>query len=63
MMARQTRRGLDKGDDEKQKPTSGLRDVLALRSIPPFIPSQDIARGALHAVQAALGYALMLAVM
>ncbi|OCH96597.1 hypothetical protein OBBRIDRAFT_809092 [Obba rivulosa] len=33
------------------------------RTIPPFIPTHDIPRGALYAVQAVLGYALMLAVM
>ncbi|KAF5329720.1 hypothetical protein D9619_009488 [Psilocybe cf. subviscida] len=62
LMTQRNRRA-NKGDDEKQKPAGGMRDVLALRTVPPFIPSQDIARGALHAVQAALGYALMLAVM
>ncbi|KZS95928.1 hypothetical protein SISNIDRAFT_483344 [Sistotremastrum niveocremeum HHB9708] len=37
--------------------------IAALRTMAPFIPAHDIARGIIHAAQAALGYALMLAVM
>lgn len=33
------------------------------RMIAPFIPAHDIPRGAIHALQALLGYTLMLAVM
>jgi len=33
------------------------------RLIAPFIPAHDLPRGAIHAVQALLGYTLMLAVM
>lgn len=33
------------------------------RTIPPFVPSQDVLRGILYAFHAFLGYALMLAVM
>lgn len=40
-----------------------VRNVLMLRAVPPFIPAHDIARGVLHAAQAALGFAIMLAVM
>ncbi|KAJ7037150.1 CTR copper uptake transporter [Mycena alexandri] len=35
---------------------------LRLRA-PPFIPAHDIMRGAMHALQAALGFAFMLAIM
>jgi len=34
-----------------------------VRTIPPFIASHDIPRGAIHALQALLGYVLMLSVM
>ncbi|KAF9446920.1 Ctr copper transporter [Macrolepiota fuliginosa MF-IS2] len=37
--------------------------TLSMRTIPPFIPSHDIARGLLHGVQALLTFAFMLAVM
>jgi copper transporter 1 len=37
--------------------------IAYLRRTAPFIPAHDFARGAIHACQAALGYALMLAVM
>jgi len=37
--------------------------VQTLRSIPPFIPSHDIPRGIIHATQALLAYAFMLAAM
>jgi hypothetical protein len=33
------------------------------RTFAPFIPAHDLSRGALHAVQALLGYTLMLSVM
>ncbi|KAJ7281015.1 CTR copper uptake transporter [Mycena rebaudengoi] len=36
---------------------------VAAPCAPPFIPAHDIMRGALHALQAALGFAFMLAVM
>lgn len=39
------------------------RDVRKGRTIPPFVLSRDVTRGALYALQALLSYALMLAVM
>lgn len=57
---------INKGDDNKQKQTrSGgrsARNVLALPTVPPFVPSQEIAWGTPQRLQAALRYALMLAV-
>ncbi len=38
-------------------------NVFIKRSIPPFVPSQDIVRGIVYAGQAALSYAFMLAAM
>ena len=44
--------------------SAGLtRQARTTRTIPPFIASHDIPRGALYAFQALLMYALMLAVM
>ena len=40
-----------------------FRDTLSLRKGPPFIASNDIARGIIHAVQSALHFAIMLALM
>ncbi|KAF8956846.1 CTR copper uptake transporter [Flammula alnicola] len=40
-----------------------LSAILTLRSAPPFIPAHDVVRGILHAGQAALTFAFMLAVM
>ncbi|KAF5353250.1 hypothetical protein D9756_007777 [Leucocoprinus leucothites] len=40
-----------------------LSGVLAFRTIPPFIPSHDIARGLLQGAQATLNFAFMLAAM
>ena len=40
-----------------------VRDTLSMRSGTPFIPAHDLARGLIHAVQSALHFALMLAVM
>ncbi|KXN89081.1 Protein P80 [Leucoagaricus sp. SymC.cos] len=40
-----------------------LAGVLTLRTIPPFIPSHDIARGVLHSAQSFLSFAFMLAAM
>ena len=37
--------------------------VITLRSIPPFIPDNDIARGIMHAGQAALTFAFMMIAM
>ncbi|KAF8986051.1 Ctr copper transporter family-domain-containing protein [Cyathus striatus] len=48
----------DKGGHAGQRGMVGM-----VGSIPPFIPSQDILRGVLHAVQVALGFLFMLAVM
>ncbi|TFK23121.1 hypothetical protein FA15DRAFT_490308 [Coprinopsis marcescibilis] len=36
---------------------------LRLRTIPPFVPSQDISRGIIHAFHSALGFLMMLALM
>ncbi|KAF9073746.1 Ctr copper transporter [Rhodocollybia butyracea] len=36
---------------------------LAKRTVPPFIAAHDVPRGMIHAVQALLGYILMLAIM
>ena len=44
-------------------PADKPRQVRSPRTIPPFIASHDIPRGALYAFQALLMYALMLAVM
>ncbi|KAJ7177097.1 Ctr copper transporter family-domain-containing protein [Mycena filopes] len=53
----------DKGDvDVDEEDKYGKIKRLRLRA-PPFVPAHDITRGALHAVQAALGFAFMLAVM
>ncbi|KAF9007286.1 hypothetical protein BDZ89DRAFT_965687 [Hymenopellis radicata] len=41
----------------------GVLSAVFMRRAPPFIPSHDISRGFLHAVQAALGFTFMLAVM
>ncbi|KAJ6528268.1 CTR copper uptake transporter [Mycena vulgaris] len=52
------RRANQKGDaDDKEK-----KRMLRLRA-PSFIPAHDIMRGAIHALQAILGFAFMLAVM
>lgn len=40
-----------------------VRDTRATRLSPPFVASHDIPRGIAFALQAVLGYALMLAVM
>jgi hypothetical protein len=37
--------------------------VQGSRTLPPFVLSRDVARGALYSLQASLDYALMLAVM
>ncbi len=42
---------------------SAVRARRSPRTIPPFIPSHDVPRGVLFALQALLYYALMLAVM
>jgi hypothetical protein len=39
------------------------RNVRRIRTIPQFVLSRDVARGALYSLQASLSYALMLAVM
>ena len=51
---------------QKKKPSlfpGRVRDAVTMRSGPPFILSHDIARGIIHAVQAALHFAIMLVVM
>ncbi|KAF8200097.1 CTR copper uptake transporter [Pholiota molesta] len=40
----------------------GIRNVLTLRTLPPFVASHDVVRGVLHAGQAALLYTFMLAI-
>jgi len=65
---------LQKGDGASDINASGLlksssesshsvRPERNPRSVPPFIPSHDLPRGAIYAVQALMAYALMLAVM
>ena len=52
--------------DEKEKnadANSSVQSVVAMRSIPPFIPTHDISRGVVYGIEALLRYALMLAVM
>ncbi|KAJ7440724.1 CTR copper uptake transporter [Mycena latifolia] len=52
---------LKAGDADEVK---GKKRMLGLRlRVPPFIPAHDIMRGAIHALQATLGFAFMLAVM
>ncbi|KAJ3976101.1 CTR copper uptake transporter [Lentinula raphanica] len=50
-------------DKAKTVPPSTLGSVLLMRRAPPFIPAHDIVRGIMHAGQAALSFAFMLAVM
>ncbi|KAJ3711397.1 copper transporter [Lentinula raphanica] len=50
-------------DKAKIVPPSTLGNVLLMRRAPPFIPAHDIVRGIMHAGQAALSFAFMLAVM
>lgn len=45
------------------KYTSSNSKSKSTRTIPPFIASHDIPRGAIHALQTLLGYILMLSVM
>ncbi|KAJ7138879.1 Ctr copper transporter family-domain-containing protein [Mycena filopes] len=52
----------DAKDKDGEEDKYGKIKRLRLRA-PPFVPAHDITRGALHAVQAALGFAFMLAVM
>ena len=40
-----------------------VRDTVSFRNGPPFIAAHDIARGLIHAVQSALHFAIMLALM
>ncbi|KAJ3576050.1 hypothetical protein NP233_g685 [Leucocoprinus birnbaumii] len=47
----------------KGSPTPSLSGIISLRTIPPFIPSNDIARGLLQAAQSFLSFAFMLAAM
>ncbi|KAK7058260.1 hypothetical protein VNI00_001891 [Paramarasmius palmivorus] len=51
------------GSEESEEPKKISRSVPATRVIAPFIASHDIPRGFLYAIQALLGYVLMLAVM
>ncbi|KAF8993542.1 Ctr copper transporter family-domain-containing protein [Cyathus striatus] len=54
----------DAAKDKVKGGHAGQRGMVGMvGSIPPFIPSQDILRGVLHAVQVALGFLFMLAVM
>ncbi|KAJ6621018.1 Ctr copper transporter family-domain-containing protein [Mycena sp. CBHHK59/15] len=50
------------GADDKGKTKKGMERVLRVHA-PPFIPAHDVMRGAMHALQAALGFLFMLAVM
>jgi len=49
--------------DNQARTQTSSRTLKSVRVIAPFIASHDIPRGAIHAFQALLGYALMLAVM
>ncbi|KAF7303936.1 CTR copper uptake transporter [Mycena indigotica] len=49
-------------DDDKNKKAQGLIRRIRLQA-PPFVLAHDLTRGLLHALQAALGFAFMLAVM
>lgn len=57
------------GEIAEEPPTSdsshGVKSIshATLRSIPPFIPSRDVPRGIMHAIQVAFSYILMLIVM
>ncbi|KIK65180.1 hypothetical protein GYMLUDRAFT_160434 [Collybiopsis luxurians FD-317 M1] len=44
-------------------PQATIKNVFLMRRAPPFIPAHDIVRGIMHAGQAALNFAFMLAVM
>ncbi|KAL0060940.1 hypothetical protein AAF712_012277 [Marasmius tenuissimus] len=49
--------------ETEERPTPQPSVTKSLRRGVPFIPPHDIVRGIMHSMQAALGYALMLAVM
>ncbi|KAH9900710.1 CTR copper uptake transporter [Cubamyces lactineus] len=51
------------GEKKPNLTTGGVRAAFTLRNAPPFVFSHDLARGLLHAVQAALQFAFMLIVM
>lgn len=50
-------------DNSEQQPTDKTVIACDKRRIAPFIPSHDITRGLVHALQALLAYMLMLAIM
>lgn len=52
-------------DDDKNKKAAkaGLVTMFTPRTIPPFIPAHDIARGIMQSVQSGLTFLFMLAVM
>ena len=54
---------LETSKDNKIEASRPLVAVPRSRVIPPFIASHDIPRGIFHAVQAASGFTMMLAVM
>ncbi|KAG7094336.1 hypothetical protein E1B28_007935 [Marasmius oreades] len=47
----------------RSAPSPSVLDLVTMRTIVPFIPAHDIVRGIMQAGQAAIGFALMLAVM
>jgi hypothetical protein len=47
----------------KQSPQFSSSKLTQFRAAIPFSPKRELARGAIHSVQAALGFAFMLAVM
>ncbi|KAI0655805.1 CTR copper uptake transporter [Cubamyces menziesii] len=51
------------GEKKPSLTTGGVRAAFTVRNAPPFVFSHDLARGLLHAVQAALQFAFMLIVM
>ncbi|KAF9476563.1 CTR copper uptake transporter [Pholiota conissans] len=61
IMANRLNQSKSTKNDDGLRP--GFKTVLTLGNTPPFIPAHDIVRGILHAGQAALSFAFMLAVM
>ncbi|KAJ7118335.1 Ctr copper transporter family-domain-containing protein [Mycena epipterygia] len=57
-------KGCDNADADDDKKTKKKKKFGGVRlTAPPFVPAHDVMRGAMHALQAFLGFAFMLAVM
>lgn len=60
---------VNKHDNDETSSTNSVENkscsqgVRKTRTVPPFIAAHDVSRGAIHALQALLGYILMLAAM